>query len=488
VTSDPARRRGGGRRGGAQRGGGRKSNVNVRFMSIQRRQPYVHVVPAAGDSETRPPLRVAYVLGTASGGTARHAGLLAEGCRRAGLAVLAAGPTSSRAAFTAGIASLPGEAPERPGRIAYHPAEISARPRPVRDLAVLAGLRALLRRADPDIVHAHGLRAGVFAALALAPRRGPGRPSRSPSRSSRSPGRPSHSPSRSSRAPGRPSRAPGRPSRSPGRLSRALGGLSRALGGPARSAPRPALVVTVHNAPPAGRAARAVYVVLELICARRADLLLCASEDLALRLRRRGAARVVEFDVPAPPAPVPSPAAVARARAVLGPPGRPAVLAIGRLAEQKGLDTLLAAARRWQDRVPVPVLAIVGEGPLAAELAARAARTGVDLALLGAADVIAVPSRWEARALVVQEAMAAGRPIVATRVGGIPALTGEDAAILVPPGDAGQLAAAVLAVLDDPRRAARLSAAARDRAATLPGPADAVAAVLAGYRSCLPRP
>ena len=100
--------------------------------------------------------------------------------------------------------------------------------------------------------------------------------------------------------------------------------------------------------------------------------------------------------------------------------------------------------------MPVPVLAIAGEGPLAAELAAVAGRTGVDLALLGqrddvpallaAADVIAVPSRWEARALVVQEAMRAGRPIVATRVGGIPALTGEDAAILVPPGDAGQLA------------------------------------------------
>ena len=200
--------------------------------------------------------------------------------------------------------------------------------------------------------------------------------------------------------------------------------------------------------------------------------------------------------MPAPPAPPPSAAAVARARAALGPPGRPAVLAVGRLAEQKGLDTLLAAARCWQDRVPVPVLAIAGEGPLAAGLAAVAGRTGVDLALLGqrddvpallaAADVIAVPSRWEARSLVVQEAMRAGRPIVASRVGGIPALTGEDAAILVPPGDPGQLAAAVLAVLDDPGRAARLAAAARQRAAALPGPDAAVAAVLAAYRACRP--
>jgi glycosyltransferase involved in cell wall biosynthesis len=411
--------------------------------------------PAAGDHRDAPPpakaLRVAYVLGTASGGTARHAGLLAEGCRRAGLAVLAAGPDASRAAFAAGAASLPfaagaaslpfaagaggraGAAGAPAGRIAYHRADITARPRPVRDLAAVAALRGLLRRAGPDIVHAHGLRAGAFAAATLVP---------------------------------------SRPSR------------------------RPALVVTVHNAPPEGRAARAVYRALELACARRADLLLCASADLAARLRRRARGQVTEFDVPAPPAPRPTAAAVTRARAALGPPGRPAVLAVGRLAEQKGLDTLLAAARCWQNRDPVPVLAIAGEGPLAAGLASAAGRTGVDLALLGqrddvpallaAADVIAVPSRWEARSLVVQEAMRAGRPIVASRVGGIPALTGEDAAILVPPGDAGRLAAAVLAVLDDPGRAARLAAAARDRAAALPGPDAAVAAVLAAYRAVRP--
>jgi glycosyltransferase involved in cell wall biosynthesis len=414
----------------------------------------------AGAAADRPAgrLRVAYVLGTAAGGTARHAGLLAEGCRRAGLAVMAIGPAGSRAAFTAGIASLPGAAPlapatpapglglgpghpapgpasaaAAPAPIAYHRVEIGVRPRPGRDLAALAALARVLHRAGPDAVHAHGLRAGAFAAAALWP---------------------------------------GRPAR------------------------RPALIVTVHNAPPAARGSRAVYAGLELICARRADMLLCASADLAARLRRRGAARVAEFDVPASPAPPPAAADVARARADLGPPGRPAVLSVGRLTEQKGLDILLAAARRWQERVPAPVLAIAGEGPLGAGLAAAARQAGVDLALLGqrddvpallaAADVIAVPSRWEARALVVQEAMAAGRPIVATRVGGIPALTGEDAAILIPPGDERQLADAVLAVLDDPARAARLAAAARERAATLPGPADAVAAVLAVYRACAP--
>jgi glycosyltransferase involved in cell wall biosynthesis len=92
-----------------------------------------------------------------------------------------------------------------------------------------------------------------------------------------------------------------------------------------------------------------------------------------------------------------------------------------------------------------------------------------------------VPSEWEGQPLVVQEALRAGRPIVASRVGGIPDLTGDDGALLVPPGDPGELAAAVLAVLDDPGLAARLAAAARARAGSLPTPAAAVASALDSY-------
>ncbi len=82
-------------------------------------------------------------------------------------------------------------------------------------------------------------------------------------------------------------------------------------------------------------------------------------------------------------------------------------------------------------------------------------------ALLGAADVVVVPSTWEGQPLIVQEALRAGRPLVATRVGGIADLTGEDGAVLVPPGDPVALAAAVTRILDDPEAAARLAAAAR---------------------------
>jgi glycosyltransferase involved in cell wall biosynthesis len=92
-----------------------------------------------------------------------------------------------------------------------------------------------------------------------------------------------------------------------------------------------------------------------------------------------------------------------------------------------------------------------------------------------------VPSLWDGQPLVVQEALRTGRPVVASRAGGIPELTGEDGALLVPPGDATALAGAVLTILDDPAVAARLGAAATERAHALPAADDAVDSVAALY-------
>src|SRR5215472_18315640 len=86
-------------------------------------------------------------------------------------------------------------------------------------------------------------------------------------------------------------------------------------------------------------------------------------------------------------------------------------------------------------------------------------------ALLAACDVFVLPSRWEGQPLVLQEALRAGAAIVASRTGGIPDLTGDDAALLVPPGDPVRLAIAVRSVLSDPHLAAKLRAAARERGA-----------------------
>jgi glycosyltransferase involved in cell wall biosynthesis len=145
--------------------------------------------------------------------------------------------------------------------------------------------------------------------------------------------------------------------------------------------------------------------------------------------------------------------------------------------------------------VPRPLLAVAGDGPLDGELRRQAGSFGVDAvflgrrddvpALLAAASVFVLPSFWEGQPLVLQEALRAGVPIVASRAGGIPDLTGEDAAFLVPPGDPGPLAAAVREVLTDPARAGGLRAAARERALLLPAEDDAVTAVLASYATVL---
>ena len=103
-------------------------------------------------------------------------------------------------------------------------------------------------------------------------------------------------------------------------------------------------------------------------------------------------------------------------------------------------------------------------------------------ALFAAADVFVLPSTWEGQPLVLQEALRAAVPIVATRVGGNPELAGGDAAILVPPGDAAQFAAAVRAVLGDPALAAGLRKAALEQARALPDEDDAVNAALTEYR------
>jgi glycosyltransferase involved in cell wall biosynthesis len=100
--------------------------------------------------------------------------------------------------------------------------------------------------------------------------------------------------------------------------------------------------------------------------------------------------------------------------------------------------------------------------------------------LLAAADVVVLPSRWEARSLTAQEALRSGRPLVTTMVGGLPGLV-QDAAVLVPPDDRDALVRAVSTLLDDPAEAARLAARGQALAATWPTESDTVREVAATY-------
>jgi glycosyltransferase involved in cell wall biosynthesis len=154
------------------------------------------------------------------------------------------------------------------------------------------------------------------------------------------------------------------------------------------------------------------------------------------------------------------------------PHPRPYVLGIGRLEWQKGFDLLIEALTRVAG---VDVL-LAGDGAARPELEALGRARGVDarvrfvgvtdrpttLALLRGAVAVVCPSRFEGLPLVCLEGLAAGRPVVAAAVNGIPELIRDgETGFLVPPEDPGALATALARVLAAPAEAAALAARGR---------------------------
>jgi glycosyltransferase involved in cell wall biosynthesis len=262
-----------------------------------------------------------------------------------------------------------------------------------------------------------------------------------------------------------------------------------ALAAAALAAARPPLVVTWHNAILGRGTSATAGRLLQRAVARGADLTLGASSDLVAEAVLLGARRARLGAVAAPTLP-PSVADRVEVRRALGLGSADvAVLTVSRLAPQKNLAMLLDVAAAVRDRPAVRFL-VVGEGPERAGLAARIQADDLPVSLLGrrddigdllaAADVALLTSTWEARALVAQEALLAGLPLVSTAVGGIPELVG-DAAVLVDLGDAAGAAAALGRLADDPAERHRLGAAGRARAATWPDEDQVVDDVLAAY-------
>ncbi|MGY1779602.1 glycosyltransferase family 4 protein [Geodermatophilus sp. SYSU D01036] len=365
--------------------------------------------------------RVAEVLATSTGGVGTHLRSVLPALAAAGAQVTVCGPAATDALF--GFSAAAG----------FTPVEIAAGLDPLADTRAVLALRRAT--AGADLVHAHGLRAGLVAAVAV------------------------------------------------------------------RTGPRRPLVVTLHNAlPERSGPLRRVLAAAERATVRAADVVLAASGDLADNARRLGARDVRVAPVSAPALP-PARRAREEVRAGLGlADGRPLVLAVGRLHPQKGYDVLLDAAAALTRGVagdPAPLVAIAGDGPLEAELSARIAAQRLPVTLLGrrddvadllaAADLVVLPSRWEARSLTAQEALRAGTPLVATRTGGLPELLG-DGAVLVPPGDAPALAGAVADLLADPARAAALAEAGRAQAAGWPDEAATARTLAAVYRELLGPP
>lgn len=362
--------------------------------------------------------RLDLVLATSTGGVGQHVRSLVDGLVPAEVEVRVHGPaaTDELFGFTAAGAR-------------FEPVEIAVGPSPRADRAAVVALRHSLD--GGGLVHAHGLRAGLVAGLALGRRR---------------------------------------------------------LG-------RTPLVVTWHNAVLGGRARRRVYTGLERVVARRADLTLGASEDLVRRAAALGA-RDARLGPVAAPELGPALSGRAATRSALGMADEPLVLAVGRLHPQKDFGTLVEAAALWVERAPTPRVVIAGEGPQRRDLERRIAATRAPVTLLGhradvadllaASDVVVLTSLWEARALVAQEALRAGRPVVATAVGGLPDLVG-DAALLVPPRHPGAVAAAVQRILDEPDLAAELVTRGLDRSRTWPDTAGMIAMLAQTYLELLER-
>ncbi len=167
---------------------------------------------------------------------------------------------------------------------------------------------------------------------------------------------------------------------------------------------------------------------------------------------------------------------VAAARAELGlQPDDLAVGTVTRLHDSKGNSYLVDAARLVLNERPRTTFYVVGEGPLLGELQAQARALGLgdrfvfsgfarDVArVVSAFDISAFPSLWEGTPLTVFEALAMGKPIVATAADGLlDVLTPEHDAVIVPRRDARALADAIVRLADAPELRARLGAAARD--------------------------
>lgn len=146
--------------------------------------------------------------------------------------------------------------------------------------------------------------------------------------------------------------------------------------------------------------------------------------------------------------------------------GERAVVCVGTLREAKGHRYLIEAASELAEEFPDVVYLLVGDGSHRAVLEDMTAEFGMrgtvrflgtrrDISrILSAGSVFVLPSLWEGLPIALLEAMAVGLPCVATRVAGtVEVLQDEESGILVEPGDAHQLAAAIRTVLLDPERA-----------------------------------
>lgn len=322
--------------------------------------------------------RVLEVLGNSAGGIARHVAQLTVGLDGDGLVIDVAGPPDLPVAMPKAL--LPVVIPD--GVTGHHKA--------------VAALRSMIADGRYDVVHAHGLRAGIDAGMATR-------------------------------------------------------GLDVQSLMTVHNLVRPDV---------SGRAKAAFYNWAEPLAVRMNRRTFAVSEDIARRLRSRAGAgastiEVLYLGVGDPPVTTRPPEQV-RDELGVGPQGR-LIVTVARLSAQKALSVMLQAVARLPDDV---VLAVLGQGPDETALRTQALAMGLsrrvswlgwreDVAdYLGAAHAFCLSSNWEGIPLSAQEAILLDTPVVATDVGGMSELvTNRESGRLVRKGDSAALAAALREVL-----------------------------------------
>ncbi|MQY03682.1 glycosyltransferase [Actinomadura macrotermitis] len=349
------------------------------------------------------PLRILHVSQPVEGGVAVYLAQAALDQQRRGWEVAVACPAAGglpRRLAGHGIAHLPWEATRAPSPAA---------------LGEAAALGRIVQRVAPDVVHLHSAKAGLAGRLL--------------------------------------------PPRTPARIVFQPHGWSWLAASPAHAA---------------------ASVRWERWAARRTDLLVCVGEgerELGVRHGVRGPLTVIRNGVDLTRFRYVPVTARRRAREELAlPPDGPLAVCVGRVTRQKGQDVLLAAWPLVRRRCPDARLALVGDGDRLGPLRDR--RPGPDggdgvlfvpavadtRPWLAAADVVTMPSRWEGLPLAALEAMATGRPLVASDIPGLAEVVGPATGGLVPPEDPEALADALAHRLLSPERAEREGMAAAEAA------------------------
>ena len=251
------------------------------------------------------------------------------------------------------------------------------------------------------------------------------------------------------------------------------------------------------------RARRALYSCLERFAARLTDRIICVcqserEEALARRLAPAAKLTVIENGIP-PPTAGEEIASRAELLAGIGIEAEGLVVGtIGRYTAQKGQPYLIRAAKRVIARFPKTQFLIMGDGETHGELRRLTTALALDAQCRlrpvpadtrpchAAFDIFVLPSLWEGSPYTLLDAMAAGRAIVATRVGGVPEMIEHGVSgLLVPARDPEALANGIISLLEDTEMRKRLGGAAREAACGRYALADMVRKVENLYDACV---